>query len=294
VFRNDPEQSKAGMARRDWNARIHRAFQDQRFTLYFQAVHRASDLAVSHHEALVRLVDEDDPTRLLSPEHFVPHAERSGKIRQLDRWVIESCISRLAGTAPKVRIAANLSARSLEDPGFPGYLRDALQYRDVDPRRLGLIEETLRRLQRRATCRVGDLSRPGALQGAGTFERVLVDAPCSSTGVIRRHPDIKLLRRASDIEALARTQQAILREAFDRLAPGGRLVYATCSLLPRENEAQVLALLGARPEAQLLPWPESVPMPPGARRLESGVQLLPGAEADTDGFYYACLGRRPS
>ena len=165
---------------------------------------------------------------------------------------------------------------------------------DVDPRRLGLIEETLRRLQRRATCRVGDLSRPGALQGAGTFERVLVDAPCSSTGVIRRHPDIKLLRRASDIEALARTQQAILREAFDRLAPGGRLVYATCSLLPRENEAQVLALLGARPEAQLLPWPESVPMPPGARRLESGVQLLPGAEADTDGFYYACLGRRPS
>ncbi|MBK8335896.1 MAG: EAL domain-containing protein [Sterolibacteriaceae bacterium] len=136
VFRNDPEQSKAGMARRDWNARIHRAFQEQRFTLHFQAVHRASDLAVSHYEALVRLVDEDDPTRLLSPEDFVPHAERSGKIRRLDRWVIESCISRLAGSGPTVRIAANLSARSLEDPSFPGFLRDALQYRDVDPRRL--------------------------------------------------------------------------------------------------------------------------------------------------------------
>jgi 16S rRNA (cytosine967-C5)-methyltransferase len=112
--------------------------------------------------------------------------------------------------------------------------------------------------------------------------------------VIRRHPDIKLLRRAADVDAQARAQQAILRNAFDALAPGGRLVYATCSLLPRENEAQVLALLAARPEAVLAPWPQAVPLPPGARRLEAGVQLLPGAEADTDGFYYACLGRRPA
>jgi 16S rRNA (cytosine967-C5)-methyltransferase len=111
--------------------------------------------------------------------------------------------------------------------------------------------------------------------------------------VIRRHPDIKLLRRPEDIRALARQQRAILAAAFGALAPGGRLVYATCSLLPQENEAQVLGLLAAEPEAQRLPWPEAVALPPGARRLESGVQLLPGAEADTDGFYYACLGRRP-
>lgn len=165
---------------------------------------------------------------------------------------------------------------------------------DVDRERLALVEENLRRLARPAVCRVVDLTRPGALQGAGQFDRILVDAPCSSTGVIRRHPDIKLLRRASDIEALARVQRAILRAAFDALAPGGRLVYATCSLLPAENEAQVLALLGERAEARLLPWPEAVPLPPGARRLEAGVQLLPGAEADTDGFYYAVLGRRPA
>jgi 16S rRNA (cytosine967-C5)-methyltransferase len=165
---------------------------------------------------------------------------------------------------------------------------------DLDPRRMAMVEETLRRLGRQAACRVLDLAQPGALREAGPFDRVLVDAPCSATGVIRRHPDIKLLRRAADVEPLARAQQAILRNAFDALAPGGRLVYATCSLLPQESEAQVLALLAARPAATVLPWPGTVPLPPGARRLEAGVQLLPGAEADTDGFYYACLGRRPA
>jgi len=99
--------------------------------------------------------------------------------------------------------------------------------------------------------------------------------------------------RPEDLRALARQQRAILAAAFAALAPGGRLVYATCSLLPEENEAQVLGLLAAEPEATALPWPDSVALPPGARRLEGGVQLLPGAEADTDGFYYACLGRRP-
>ncbi len=163
---------------------------------------------------------------------------------------------------------------------------------DVEPRRLELVEETLRRLGRRARCVVDDLARPGALGDAGYFDRILVDAPCSSSGVIRRHPDIKLLRRPEDLRALARQQRAILAAAFSALAPGGRLVYATCSVLHEENAAQVLGLLSAQPEAMLLPWPEAVALPPGARRLEAGVQLLPGSEADTDGFYYACLGRR--
>ncbi|MEZ5486780.1 MAG: 16S rRNA (cytosine(967)-C(5))-methyltransferase RsmB [Steroidobacteraceae bacterium] len=163
---------------------------------------------------------------------------------------------------------------------------------DIEPRRMAMVDDTLRRLGRRASCRVADLRQPGALREAGRFERVLVDAPCSSSGVIRRHPDIKLLRRAGDIEALAQSQRAILDAAFEALLPGGRLVYATCSLLPRENEAPVRELLATRPDAELLPWPAEVVLPPGARRLELGVQLLPGVEADTDGFYYACLGRR--
>jgi 16S rRNA (cytosine967-C5)-methyltransferase len=120
------------------------------------------------------------------------------------------------------------------------------------------------------------------------FARVLVDAPCSSTGVIRRHPDIKLLRRPGDVPAFTATQLAILRAAVTMLSPGGRLLYSTCSVLPEENEQVVAALIesepGMRPVA--LPAAERVP---GAIERRLGVQLLPGAAAGTDGFYYACL-----
>jgi 16S rRNA (cytosine967-C5)-methyltransferase len=172
---------------------------------------------------------------------------------------------------------------------------------DVDGARLSMVASTLERvgldrvgLERSgisARLRVTDLAVPGALGDEPLFDRILVDAPCSSTGVIRRHPDIKLLRRAEDIEAFARTQARLLENCFARLAPGGRLVYATCSLLPAENEAVVSAFLAREPAAEVLPWPQGVALPPGALRLPVGVQLLPGAEAGTDGFYYACLGR---
>ncbi len=113
-----------------------------------------------------------------------------------------------------------------------------------------------------------------------------MDAPCSSTGVIRRHPDVKLLRRPSDAAAFAATQLAILRAAVPLLAPGGRLLYATCSVLPEENEQVVNALLAL--ESKLTPAELPGP-PPGALVRAPGLQLLPGAEAGTDGFYYACL-----
>ena len=136
AFHDDPQRSQAESERVNWNTRIHRALQDQRFVLHFQSVHRAADLRVAHHEALVRMVDENDPSQLISPADFIPHAERSGKIRQIDRWVFEACVAQLASTDPAVCIAANLSARSLEDSSFPGFLRGLLQRHDVDPRRL--------------------------------------------------------------------------------------------------------------------------------------------------------------
>lgn len=136
AYRRDPQRAQADSARVNWDTRIHRALQDQRFVLHFQPVHRAADLRVAYHEALVRLVDEDDPSRTCLPADFIAHAERSGKIRQIDRWVFETCVARLAAGEPELRIAANLSARSLEDPVFPGFLRDLLQRHDVDPRRL--------------------------------------------------------------------------------------------------------------------------------------------------------------
>jgi predicted signal transduction protein with EAL and GGDEF domain len=136
AYRDDPLQPQAESPRINWNTRIHRALHDRRFALHFQPVLRAADLQVVHLEALLRMVDEDDPARLVSPADFLPHAERSGRVRLIDRWVFEACIERLARLDPALGIAAHLSSRSLEDPDVPGFLRDMLQRHDVDPRRL--------------------------------------------------------------------------------------------------------------------------------------------------------------
>jgi 16S rRNA (cytosine967-C5)-methyltransferase len=174
---------------------------------------------------------------------------------------------------------------------------------DVDEARVSLVKQNLERLRRSARVEVADIRQPlsdlrepmadACQPRADTpvrqFDRILVDAPCSSTGVIRRHPDIKLLRRASDIAAFAVTQEQILRSAFQMLAPGGRLVYCTCSLLPAENEAVVARLLDTDPSARVAAMPPAVALPPGALDRKIGIQLISGSQAGTDGFYYACI-----
>ena len=160
---------------------------------------------------------------------------------------------------------------------------------DIDAQRLALVAENLRRLGRTARLVVGDARDPATFWDGRTFERILVDAPCSSTGVIRRHPDIKLLRRAADIPSFAATQLAILRAALTLLAPGGRLLYSTCSVLPEENEQVVRALMAAQTGITPVPLAQGASLAPGAQSRTLGLQLLPGAEAGTDGFYYACL-----
>ena len=107
---------------------------------------------------------------------------------------------------------------------------------------------------------------------------------------MRRHPDIRLLRRAGDIPALARNQLAILRNCWRMLAPGGRLLYVTCSLLREENSDVVAAFLAATPAAAVQ-TPAGLPGPPGLRECRIGWQMLPGGDAGGDGFYYACLTR---
>jgi len=160
---------------------------------------------------------------------------------------------------------------------------------DVDDERAGLVRETLARLRRQAHVAIGDATEPSSFWDGRPFDRILVDAPCSSTGVIRRHPDIRLLRRAADIPAFAASQLSLLRSAAGMLAPGGRLVYSTCSVLPQENERVVERLLGEEPGLSVVPADLAGPLAPGALGRTAGVQLLPGAEAGTDGFYYACL-----
>src|SRR5437016_3888027 len=160
---------------------------------------------------------------------------------------------------------------------------------DIDAGRAALIRENLNRLRRSAHVVVADVRDTGAFWDGRPFERILVDAPCSSSGVIRRHPDIKLLRRAEDIPALAALQLAILRAAAGMLTPGGRLLYSTCSVLPEENEEVIARLLAAEPQLALARMPAGGELAPGAVDRRAGAQLLPGAEAGTDGFYYACL-----
>ena len=157
---------------------------------------------------------------------------------------------------------------------------------DVDACRMGRVRENLERLRRTARLCVADVRTPASFWDGRPYERILIDAPCSATGVIRRHPDIKLLRRDSDVAALATTQVAIMRALVPMLAAGGRLVYATCSVLPQENEEVVATVLAAEPALAHVPLPGDVP---GSRVRAAGLQLLPGTQAQTDGFYYACL-----
>jgi 16S rRNA (cytosine967-C5)-methyltransferase len=160
---------------------------------------------------------------------------------------------------------------------------------DVDANRVARIRENLERLGRKADIQVADVREPSTFWDGHSFDRILVDAPCSSTGVIRRHPDIKLLRRPSDIQSFAALQEQILRSAFGVLATGGRLVYCTCSLLPQENEEVVQRLLLSDPTARVASLPPASSLVPGALDRTVGIQLIPGSRAGTDGFYYACL-----
>ena len=160
---------------------------------------------------------------------------------------------------------------------------------DVDPQRLLRVTENLQRLgfNKDAVVCQGDAAAPAGEWSQVQYDRILLDVPCSATGVIRRHPDIKLLRRDSDIEALVLKQQEILAAIWPLLKPGGMLLYVTCSLLPEENYVQLERFLGTNPDARERPieaaWGLACPV---------GRQTLPG-ESTMDGFYYACLEKSP-
>jgi 16S rRNA (cytosine967-C5)-methyltransferase len=160
---------------------------------------------------------------------------------------------------------------------------------DCDAARVELIDQNLRRLRRTARLVHADLRSDLSWWDGNKFDRILLDAPCSATGVIRRHPDIKLLRRSGDIAALEPTQREILTQCLGLLKPGGILVYSTCSLLGAENEQLVATVLAQQPAARMALFPAATPLPSHIQARQFGVQLLPGAQAQSDGFYYACL-----
>lgn len=156
---------------------------------------------------------------------------------------------------------------------------------DSDPLRSARIRENLERLGLQATVLVADAGQPAGWWDGRPFERILLDAPCSATGVIRRHPDIKARRRPQDANVAAELQARLLAALWPLLAPGGKLLYATCSILPEENADQIAAFLAAHGDAGAVELPGVWGMPAGAGR-----QILPG-QHDMDGFYYACLSK---
>ncbi|NQY27728.1 MAG: 16S rRNA (cytosine(967)-C(5))-methyltransferase RsmB [Piscirickettsiaceae bacterium] len=157
---------------------------------------------------------------------------------------------------------------------------------DIDPKRLVQIQQNTDRLNLSATLIAADAGDITSWWDGQKFDRILIDAPCSGTGVIRRHPDIKLLRRPEDIASLVEKQRQLLESLWPLLNTGGLLVYTTCSALKQENEQQIMNFLQQHPEAQ-----EEISTVPPATRASVGYQRLPGDD-ELDGFYYACLSHR--
>lgn len=156
---------------------------------------------------------------------------------------------------------------------------------DNNEKRSQRITENLQRLQLNAKIIVADASEPDTWWNGELFDRILCDAPCSAIGVIRRHPDIKLLRRATDIAALQQTQLKLLTALWPLLNPDGLLLYTTCSILPAENDAVIAAFCEQHSEAKVT----SINTDWGIA-TKQGRQLLPGK---TDGFFYAKLTKKP-
>ncbi len=152
--------------------------------------------------------------------------------------------------------------------------------------RLSSIKENLARLQLSAQCSCHDVGDVNHWWDGQLFDRILLDAPCSASGVIRRHPDIKILREPQDIRALAQQQKALLTALWPLLKPGGMLVYATCSIFPEENVQVMQAFLATHEDAK-----EEEILATWGLPCEVGRQILPGMD-EMDGFYYGCLRKR--
>ncbi|KZC16915.1 16S rRNA (cytosine(967)-C(5))-methyltransferase [Rhodanobacter sp. FW510-R12] len=157
---------------------------------------------------------------------------------------------------------------------------------EFDAARVERIRQNLMRLRLDAKVVAGDAGAPKGWWSGRPFDRILIDAPCSASGVLRRRPDVRLHRRESDIAAMQTQQRRILAALWPLLAPGGRLVYITCSVLRAENEAIVGELLATQADAQAVAFTL-----PAGQPAAVGWQILPG-DGDLDGMYYAVLQKR--
>lgn len=157
---------------------------------------------------------------------------------------------------------------------------------DVDEKRLQKVADNLTRLGHQATLKQGDASAPETWWDGIPFDKILLDAPCSATGVIRRHPDIKLIRTETDVKEIVTLQAKLLSALWPLLSPKGRLVYATCSILPEENELQIANFIEHHPDAEIIPIEA-----PWGHPTPHGRQIFPG-ENQMDGFFYSVISKK--
>jgi 16S rRNA (cytosine967-C5)-methyltransferase len=160
---------------------------------------------------------------------------------------------------------------------------------DVDAQRCERIRQNLARLGLVAEVLVGDAARPDLWWDGLAFDAILLDAPCTASGIVRRHPDVRWLRRETDIAQLANLQRKLLQTLWPLLAPGGRLLYCTCSLFLAEGSQQVQTFLAHHTDALLLPSPgHLIPVNPGKQAV-----VPDNRRGDHDGFFYALLQKQP-
>ena len=251
---------------------------------------------------LQRLADAGLPGRLVGPQAIVLDAPVP--VERLPSFAdgVVSVQDAAAQRAAELLVGAGLApgARVLDACAAPGGKTahlleladlDVLAL-DVDPQRLARVDATLARLRLSARTRVGDGRRPADWWDGQPFDAILLDAPCSASGIVRRHPDIRWLRRAEDIPALGRVQAELLDALWPTLKPGGWLLYATCSVFRSEGEHQIdaflqrrgasVAHLDGRSPGHLLPLPDNG----SSGASEPGSGEGPGV---ADGFYYALL-----
>jgi 16S rRNA (cytosine967-C5)-methyltransferase len=161
---------------------------------------------------------------------------------------------------------------------------------DVDAQRCQRIHQNLERLQVRAEVRAADAAQPGQWWDGALFDAILLDAPCTASGIVRRHPDVRWLRRPEDSAALARTQAQLLQVLWPLLRAGGRLLYCTCSVFKAEGDAVIDSFLQRNTDAQFRPSPRHL-IPASAPQ---GAPLGDNPLGEHDGFYYALLEKLPT
>ena len=254
---------------------------------------RVNGLLATREQYLERLKQQQIQAEPIATTEFGIHLPEALAVTELPDFAQGSVsVQDAAAQQAAVLLAPQAKMRVLDACAAPGgktchllerYPQIELVALDNSAKRIKQVYENLTRLNLAATVKVADAVDLAAWWDGQAFERILLDAPCSATGVIRRHPDIKLLRKKTDIATLQQQQAALLQALWQVLKQGGLLLYATCSILPEENNLQIEQFLKTQPDARV----KAIKATWG-RELSVGRQILPG-EQGMDGFYYALL-----